>query len=344
VFNGVDPFGTSANAGTPRMQLEQGAAASQAVGPPNNPVEMSCAGRGFDGPTGLGAKLLALPPLALQTVAPDDSALSCLAASPAGLVCGDHACTYRELIDAAFGPTLAGDAENQFARIWGQAIAAYESVLIPDQTPLDVYLRGTTTALTDQQLLGMRMFTSTGLAGEPNVNCNRCHAGAELSDATLGFAAAKGLVNVDGGDQGFHNTGVRPTSALRSEDLGRASLGPNAVAFSVSGAAVDRGAFKTPQLRNVKLTAPYFHNGGKATLDSVVEFYGAGGDFTNPASQLHAFIVNPAQERALIDFLDNALTDCRVEHDRGPFDHPSIEIPNGPAVAAVGAGGTAPCP
>ena len=42
--------------------------------------------------------------------------------------------------------------------------------------------------------------------------------------------------------------------------------------------AVD-GTFKTPGLRNVALTAPYFHNGGQATLAQVVEFYDRGGDF-----------------------------------------------------------------
>ena len=55
---------------------------------------------------------------------------------------------------------------------------------------------------------------------------------------------------------------MRPTS----EDLGRAGLGPNGVSFSRSGALADHGAFKTAALRNVKLTAPYFHNGGKKTL------------------------------------------------------------------------------
>jgi len=45
--------------------------------------------------------------------------------------------------------------------------------------------------------------------------------------------------------------------------------------------AVD-GAFKTPGLRNVELTAPYFHNGGQLTLEQVVDFYNRGGDFAAP--------------------------------------------------------------
>ena len=42
------------------------------------------------------------------------------------------------------------------------------------------------------------------------------------------------------------------------------------------------GTFKTPSLRNVELTGPYFHNGGKSTLRQVIEFYDGGGDFQNP--------------------------------------------------------------
>ena len=72
-FNGVDPFGQTGNAGDALAAVGNGALASQAVGPANNPVEMSCAGRGFNGPGGLGTKLLARPPLQFQQVATSDS-------------------------------------------------------------------------------------------------------------------------------------------------------------------------------------------------------------------------------------------------------------------------------
>src|SRR4029079_13244384 len=136
---------------------------------------------------------------------------------------------------------------------------------------LDRYLTGNTGALTALQVRGLNGFTGKG-------NCTRCHTGAALSDATVASFQTSGALNHDGGDQGFHNLGVRPTG----EDLGRAGAGPAGASFSVSGAASDRGAFKTPGLRNVKLTAPYFHNGGKATLADVVAFYARGGDFANP--------------------------------------------------------------
>jgi len=136
---------------------------------------------------------------------------------------------------------------------------------------------------------------------------------------------------------------VRPTA----EDLGRAGLGPAAAAFSVSGSAFDRGAFKTPGLRNVKLTAPYFHNGGKATLADVVAFYTRGGDFANPerAGDLQPRSFDASDQAALVDFLTNALTDCRVEMQRAPFDHPALPIPDRSAgLPATGANGLGSCP
>jgi cytochrome c peroxidase len=328
-FNGVDPFGATANAGAPMGTLMSNSSlASQADGPPNNPTEMSCANRPFNGANSLGAKMLARPALQYQYVHPNDSALGAMSAWPStGLKCGNHSCTYAELVTAAFGASWA-DA-SKFSRVWGQAVQAYEAILIPDQTPLDKFLSGNSRALTDNQKKGLSIFGGKG-------QCSKCHAGAEMTDASVSFAIKNGLINDDGGDQGFHNIGVRPTG----DDAGRAGLGPNGFSFSESGSAVDHGAFKTPALRNVKLTAPYFHNGGKATLADVVDFYSRGGDFDNTekAKRIKNLSLSAAEKASLVDFLTNALTDCRVEREEGPFDHPSIALPNGPSVAATGGG------
>jgi cytochrome c peroxidase len=102
-------------------------------------------------------------------------------------------------------------------------------------------------------------------------------------------------------DNGFYNIGVRPTfedlgvggndpfgnplSETRVAQLGRfnALLGdePNVAVAPGDWTAVD-GAFKTPGLRNVELTAPCFHNGGQLTLRQVVDFYNRGGDRRGP--------------------------------------------------------------
>jgi cytochrome c peroxidase len=337
VFNGVDPFGATGNAGDPLASVGNGALASQAVGPANNPVEMSCGGRPFNGVNSLAAKLLARPALQFQQVAASDSVLGALAnPAGAGLVCDGAACSYDALIRAAFGDELADTALDSFSVIWGEAIQAYEATLIPDQTPLDRFLAGNTGALTALQQRGLDRFTGKG-------NCTKCHAGAALSDATVSFFASNGAVNHDGGDQGFHNLGVRPTA----EDLGRAGPGPLGLAYSVSGSAFDRGAFKTPGLRNVKLTAPYFHNGGKATLADVVAFYARGGDFANPerSIDLQPRSLSADDQAALVEFLTNGLTDCRVEQQRAPFDHPALPLPGRSAdLPATGAAGLGGCP
>ena len=96
--------------------------------------------------------------------------------------------------------------------------------------------------------------------------------------------------------------------------------------------AVD-GAFKTPSLRNVELTAPYFHNGGQATLEQVVAFYNRGGDFPRENREnLDADIVPlglTEPERATLVAFMRALTDERVRRDQAPFDHPELSLSNG---------------
>jgi cytochrome c peroxidase len=326
-FNGSDPFGSTGNAAFPAGfaggLVTNASPASQADGPANNEVEMSCAGRPFNGPNSLAAKLLARQPLGLQVVSQTDSVLGGIAAFPFGLTK-----TYQQLINDAFGANsaIAKNARDRFSRIWGQAVQAYISTLTPDQTPLDLFLAGNQSTLTANQQRGLGVFSGKG-------QCSKCHAGPELTDASFTFLARKGPINEDGGDQGFHNNGVRPTA----EDLGRAGLGPKGVSFSRSRAAVDHGAFKTPGLRNVKLTAPYFHNGGKKDLESVVDFYNKGGDFPNPelAKRIRMISLDSNEKSALVDFLRNGLTDPRVECERKPFDHPSLAVPNGDPTAPL---------
>jgi hypothetical protein len=93
------------------------------------------------------------------------------------------------------------------------------------------------------------------------------------------------------------------------------------------------GAFKVPNLRNVTLTAPFFHNGGQLTLKQVVEFYNRGSDFAmenlgDLAPNIHPLGLKDGQIDDLVAFLDT-LTDDRVTCEMAPFDHPEIRIANG---------------
>jgi hypothetical protein len=141
-------------------------------------------------------------------------------------------------------------------------------------------------------------------------------------------------------DTGFENIGVRPTN----EDVGNGGRDGTAGANPLSvtrltgqtGDAVD-GTFKVPGLRNVALTAPYFHNGGQLTLRQVVDFYSRGGDFDNPEKSPNLDVLNLSEQdkNDLVAFLE-ALTDPRVANQSAPFDHPELYVPEGEKTDASG--------
>lgn len=235
--------------------------------------------------------------------------------------------------------------EANFALFFGVALQLYQSTLVSDDTPFDRYLQGQATAMNAQQVRGMQVF---------NRACAFCHGGPELSNASFTVAGARRIGSMrmsDGGlamyDTGFYNIGVRPND----EDTGVGGTDPFGMPLSetlmqqqgksallgdgFSGDAVPAdariavlGAFKTPGLRNVELTGPYFHNGGKATLMQVVEFYAKGGDFPGEFSRLRPANLSEQDKQDLVAFM-LALTDERVRYERAPFDHPAICITDG---------------
>jgi len=190
------------------------------------------------------------------------------------------------------------------------AIATYERTLISDQTPFDAMLAGDLTQLSAREIRGMIVFNGPGL-------CSRCHSGALTTD------------------QSYHNIGVRPVA----EDVGRQA---------VTGLAEDRGKFKTPDLRNVALRAPYFHNGSQQNLAGVVAFYDRGGDHPENLDRLiRPLILTGNQQADLVAFLEGAFTDPRVANELPPFDRPTLfsESARRPTTfgdATPGSGGFAP--
>ncbi|MDA0935440.1 MAG: cytochrome-c peroxidase, partial [Planctomycetota bacterium] len=152
---------------------------------------------------------------------------------------------------------------------------------------------------------------------------------------------------------GFLKTGQRYPDAFTvdvtkfEEPDPRLGINPNLRqirrAYGMDREVVD-GAFKTPSLRNVELTGPYFHTGGASTLEQVVEFYNRGGNrrlsddqgdtsgFWPNASNLHPAMVPlglTAQEQADLVAFMKSLTDERVRLEEAPFDHPQLLIPHG---------------
>jgi len=357
----VDPSNPNATVEV-TLRLSNSALASQAVGPPGSDVEMSAAGRPF---VKMGKKMLMLTPLALQQVAPDDSVLGSLSAAPAnGLTTN-----YVSMIQAAFLPkwwssSVVVDAnsnilfngtpqntdeysqmEYNFSMFWGVAIQMYESTLVSDSSRFDQFMEGNRSALTSLEQLGLNRFEGKG-------GCINCHNGAEFTDATVSNVLHHGgsvVEQLPGGrwhDIGFHNIGVRPTT----DDMGIAASDPSGLASlsvaqlasmgEVSGTQVPAGApvsvggaVKTPSLRNVELTAPFFVNGGQATLSQVVDFYSHRGDFPSADMDpnLERASFGPLDKIAVVAFL-KSLTDERVRSQSAPFDHPSLTVPNGAVV------------
>jgi hypothetical protein len=300
---------------------------------------------------------LTLSPLAKQRVAPDDSVLGALAntASP-GLL---PRYTYQSLIQSAFQPAywnsdqlvdsggnlLAGrkapaantneftQAEFNFALFWGLAIQAYEATLVSDNSRYDQFAEGNTQALSSQEQTGFNIFRRNG-------GCDNCHSGAEFTAASFSNIARRGVLqrgpNGLSVDTGFFRTGVRPVA----EDIGLGGVDTFGIPFSIAvqqstGAQPPvNGVFMTPGLRNAEFTGPYFHDGGQATLEQVVDFYSRGGDFpaggTGPG--IRRLNLSPDDRAALTAFL-KSLTDDRVRFERAPFDHPELCVPIGSDVA-----------
>jgi cytochrome c peroxidase len=407
LFNGVTPFGERDRSAVlfrtdpdgalreVRVAIPNASLASQAVAPPTDGFEMSAAGRRFPDVArrlagGPGLPRLARRPLAGQLVHPRDSLLGRWSRAP---LPGLRIDSYERWVQAAFRPEWwrselrieapAGATprvvgarrgarsaaeytllEWNFSLFFGLAVQLYEATLVSDQTPFDRWLAGDAGALSEAASRGAELFRS-----QTRGRCINCHAGPELTDASVAAVSASPVRIREGQalDRGFNNIGVRATL----EDVGRGGLDPwGAPLAEVSRLdpppaepiAVD-GAFKAPGLRNVELTAPYFHNGGARTLEDVVAFYSRGGDL-EPLLARDGLAIRPltvldltAQEQAdFVAFL-RSLTDERVRFRQAPFDHPQLFVPDGVAagprgllrqrwreIPAVGAGGGAALP
>lgn len=128
-----------------------------------------------------------------------------------------------------------------------KAVAAYERTLITPNSPYDKYAKGDKKAMTAQQVRGMDTFA--------NVGCSGCHSGAAFNGPTM--------------PAGVPFLNKFPTFA-DNEYVKKYELAKDEGRYEVTKKAADKHMFKVPTLRNVALTAPYFHNGSVRTLDEAV--------------------------------------------------------------------------
>jgi len=176
-----------------------------------------------------------------------------------------------------------GDEQVTIDRI-AKAIATFERSVVSGNSAWDrhVYNKDET-ALSESAKRGLKLFEGEAL-------CTRCHVGFTLSDSL------------------FHNLGVGMNK--EKPDLGR---------YEVTKEEKDKGAFKTPTLRDLLRTAPYMHDGSVKTLEEVVELYDRGGEknqWLDPKMQ--PLNLTAEQKADLVAFMSS------LEGDWKPVEEPSL--------------------
>lgn len=177
--------------------------------------------------------------------------------------------------------TLA-EAERRLgldATTMARALASYVRSVLSGDAPYDRFINGNRRALTQEQQRGLQIFRGKG-------NCTACHVGPTFSDERR------------------HNTGVAWKNGPDGHAAAVTGIFTDPGGFGVTNRPEDRGAFKTPTLREVARTSPYMHDGSLRTLEEVVDFYNDGGR-RNPAQdpEIRPLRLTSAEKRALVAFL-----------------------------------------
>lgn len=175
-----------------------------------------------------------------------------------------------------------------------EAIAAYEKTLISFNSPYDNWLKGHKDALSPEAEAGRQLFFSKRLG------CGNCHSGTLLTDHKM--------YNI-----GLYNT--QPDGSYPPSDQGL---------YEETFHPADKGRFRTPSLRNIARTAPYFHDGSAENLNEVLLIFSAGGrnimdgllagdgrNNVNKSDKIQPFVITTEEKRHLILFLES-LTDSTV--------------------------------
>lgn len=150
-----------------------------------------------------------------------------------------------------------------------KAVATFERMVVSGNSSYDRFKAGDQDALTDSQKAGMKIFFSN------KARCDTCHESINFSNSM------------------YANVGVGMDK--KEPDLGR---------FNVTKDEKDKGAFKTPTLRDLLDTAPYMHDGSMKTLEEVVEHYNKGGIKNKWLHQdIKPLDLTPEQKKNLVDFL-----------------------------------------
>ena len=173
---------------------------------------------------------------------------------------------YAPYFERAFG-----DGTVTAQRV-ASALADYQRTRMSGNSAWDRWQRGDARALSPSARRGWDLFTG-------DAQCSRCHFGPTFTD------------------RAFHNLGVGwDAASQRFSDEGRGGI---------TGRTTDRGAFKTPTLRDVARHPPYMHDGSLPSLRDVILFYERGG-VQNPHldTQIRPLRLSSTDIDALVDFLE----------------------------------------
>lgn len=185
---------------------------------------------------------------------------------------------------------------KQFEQVFGtktfnidhvaQAIATFERTVLSGNAPFDRYNHGDKKAMSESQVRGMNIFFNKAA-------CDSCHLGFNFTDGS------------------YVNIGIGMDK--KDPDLGR---------YAVSKKDEDKGAFKTPTLRDIEHTGPYMHDGSLKTLEEIVEHYNKGGIKNDHLDQrLKPLKLSAQDKKDLVAFL-RALSGEGWQHIKPPEKFP----------------------
>lgn len=200
----------------------------------------------------------------------------------------------RVRADPAYAAAFAARGTSGItAAAIGAALGAYVASLGSGSAPVDAFARGDDAALSAELRRGLDVFVGPG-------RCARCHVpplwgGSRPTDFAVPVYSVLGVP-------------ASPDGRARDDDPGR---------YGVTHREIDRGAFKTPTVRDIAKTAPYMHHGRYATLEQVVDFYDRGGgkglglEVPNQDPDVRPLHLSAEDRRALLSFLREGLLDAR---------------------------------
>jgi cytochrome c peroxidase len=199
----------------------------------------------------------------------------------------------KDEIRADIIATIDKSYKDQFQKVFGgpatektvvQALTTFMRTIISKDTAFDRWQKGDEKAVSDGAKRGWAAFQKA--------KCTNCHVGFLFTNLQ------------------FHNVGIGLKDG-KPEDPGR---------FTVSKVEKDTGAFKTPTLRDVARSAPYFHDGSVATLEEAVKFM-VGGGKDNPfldKVNLQKAELTDAEVADLIEFLKSLNENARIPEPKLP--------------------------